>query len=126
MGWLGSIFSTNAADKAVDGIYNGIDNMFYTEEEKAVARQKIFDTKIKIAKALEPFKVAQRAIALSFTLNFILAFWAIGVMMYFDINVDKYIELVGVFNFGWIMMSIVAFYFTGGLTDVVKASKKKI
>jgi len=124
MEWLTSIFSPKSADKAVDGIYNGIDNMFYTDEEKAVAQQKRIDTKLNLLPLFEPFKIAQRVIAISFTINFILAFW-VGVAIYFfkENKLDNYITIVATFNLGWIMMAIITWYFTGGLLNSAKKDK---
>jgi len=116
MEWLASIFSPRTAEKAVDGIYNGIDNMFYTDEEKAVAQQKRIDTKLGLLPLFEPFKIAQRVIAISFTANFIIAFW-VGIAIYFfkPELLDGYLGIVIAFKIGWIMMAIITWYFTGGL-----------
>jgi len=117
---IGSIFSPSSADKAVDGIYNGIDNMFYTDEEKAVAQQKRIETKLNLLPLFEPFKIAQRIIAISFTINFILAFW-VGVAIYFYNQklLDGYLAIIATFNIGWIMMAIITWYFTGSLVTSI-------
>ena len=117
-----SIFSPSVVNKTVDGIYNGVDKAFYTDEEKAEALQKQVDSKMKLLPLFEPFKLAQRIIAISFTFNFILAFW-IGVVLLFMEKLellDKFIALIGVFQLGWIMMAIVAWYFTGGIINSTK------
>jgi len=36
---------------------------------------------------------------------------------------DKFIALIGVFQLGWIMMAIVAWYFTGGIINSTKGKK---
>jgi len=52
MGLLGKIFgSDDAISKAADGIYNGVDKAFYTDEEKA-------EGFLSLLKAYEPFKLA--------------------------------------------------------------------
>jgi len=120
-----SIFSPSVVNKTVDGIYNGVDKAFYTDEEKAEALQKQVDSKMKLLPLFEPFKLAQRIIAISFTFNFILAFW-VGVVLLFMEKLellDKFIGLIGVFQLGWIMMAIVAWYFTGGVVNSFKGKK---
>lgn len=118
MGWFGKLFSSDTVDKAVDGVYNGVDKMFYTDEEKAEARQKVFETKIEMLKHFEPFKLAQRYIAIIHTVNFVIAFW-IGVVIYvfFPTMLDGYIKLCATFQIGWIMVAIIGWYFTGGVID---------
>ena len=104
--FIKGVFSPEIATKTVDGIYNGIDKAFYTDEEKAEALQKQVDTKLKLLPLFEPFKLAQRVIAISFTINFILAFWVAVVLLFMDKIelLDKYIAIIGVFQLGWIMM----------------------
>ncbi|MFK5947952.1 MAG: hypothetical protein QM500_04165 [Methylococcales bacterium] len=68
LGWL--FGGSGAADKAVDSISSGIDKMFYTDEEKADASQKGFDTFIKWQEATQPQNVARRLIALIITFLF--------------------------------------------------------
>ena len=121
MNILSSIFSSSIAEKAVDGIYNGVDKAFYTAEEKAIALQKQVDTKLKLLPLFEPFKLAQRVIAIAFTINFLLAFWVGAFLLRFSPEYfDAFISLVVTFNFGWIMAAIVAWYFTGGIVNGIK------
>ena len=55
-GLLGKLFgSDKVIGKAVDGVYNGVDKLFYTDEEKA-------DNWRLAMKVYEPFKLAQRLI----------------------------------------------------------------
>jgi hypothetical protein len=98
--------------------------MFYTEEEKAENVQKRLDTKLKLLPLFEPFKIAQRVIAILFTINFILWVW-VGIAIYIMIpdRLEGYIELMVAFNIGWIMMAIIGWYFTGGVIDSFKNKK---
>jgi hypothetical protein len=125
MSWFSNIFSPDTASKAVDGIYNGIDKAFYTDEEKAEALQKQLDTKLKLLDKFAPFKLSQRFIAISFTLNFIAAFWAGAVLLFLGKTelLSAFISLVATFQLGWIMVAIVTWYFTGGIIDSAKKKK---
>ncbi len=83
-GFISNIFTPDTVNKTVDGIYNGVDKLFYTDEEKAEATQKQIDTKLKLLPLFEPFKIAQRIIAIIFTINFIL--WGMGWYRYLFAN----------------------------------------
>jgi hypothetical protein len=54
---FGNLFGTK---EVIDGGISLIDNAFYTDQEKA-------NMKIKLLKAYEPFKIAQRYLAFMFT-----------------------------------------------------------
>ena len=125
MSWS-SIFSPETLNKTVDAIIETGDALVYTAEEKAKAVQLGIETKIKILPLFEPFKVTQRLISLAFTYNFIFAFW-VGVLIYFfgdKEQLEGFINLVSVFQLGWIMLAIVSFYFGGGFINSVKGIKK--
>lgn len=125
-GFISNIFTPDTVNKTVDGIYNGVDKMFYTDEEKAEATQKQIDTKLKLLPLFEPFKIAQRIIAIIFTINFILWVW-VGIAIYLLIpdKLDGYILLIATFNIGWIMMAIIGWYFTGGVIDSWRNKNEK-
>jgi len=122
---FGNLFNSNSAEKVVDGIYNGIDMAIYTPEEKAVALQKQIDTKLNLMPLFEPFKLAQRYIAIMFTVNFLLAFWvAVGLFVFMPEFFDGFLTIITTFKFGWIMGAIVTWYFTGGIINSVGKNKK--
>ena len=103
-------------EKIVDGIYNGVDKMVYTDEEKK-------DNHAKFLTLYEPFKVAQRYLSLIFSIPFALlhtlvfsmrvAFWdnpALQASMKIiqgDVNE----------SLGLIVLTIVGFYFAGGVVE---------
>lgn len=122
--YIKSIFTPDIATKAVDGIYNGIDKAIYTDEEKAIAAQKQLDTKLKLLPLFEPFKIAQRVIAILFTINFILWVWVgIALYLYLPDRLNGFIDLLIAFNIGWIMTAIIGWYFTGGVINSWKGKK---
>lgn len=91
--------------KIVDAGISGIDKMFYTNEEKA-------DGFRKLLKLYEPFKIAQRFLALIFGIPYAAA-WFITFLSSFFIDVSGQLILLGG-TMGQIVLAIVAFYFLGG------------
>lgn len=101
-----SIFSKLlGSDKIIDAGINGIDAIFYTDQEKA-------ENKKAFLKLYEPFKVAQRYLALIFSIPYVTA-WLITFVASFWLNVDKQIELL-TGDIGTIVGIIIGFYFLGG------------
>ena len=123
---LFDMFSTKSIDSVVDAVIDTGDALVYTDEEKAKANQLKIDTKLAMLKNFEPYKLAQRYIAVTFTINFILAFW-IGVVVYFvsPTNFGDYIAMVKEYQLGWIMLAIISFYFTSGAMSWAERIKKK-
>ena len=119
------MFSTKSIDSIVDAVIDTGDALVYTDEEKAKANQLKIDTKLAMLKNFEPYKLAQRYIAVTFTVNFLLAFW-VGVVIYFvsPTNFDNYIAMVKEYQLGWIMLAIISFYFTYGAMNWYKWKKK--
>lgn len=75
MNFFGRLFgSDNVINKAADGIYNGVDKAFFTDEEKAAHF-------LNLLKAYEPFKLAQRMLMLIITIPFVFV-WLICVALY--------------------------------------------
>lgn len=65
MGWFSWLTgSSDTANKVVDSAVSGLDVMFFTDEEKSQASQKVLDWKLKYLKATAPQNVARRAIAI--------------------------------------------------------------
>ena len=122
-----NLFSSESINKAVDAIVDTGDMLVYTDEEKADYNQKKRELKIEFAKSMAPYKVAQRAIAIASTMNFILAFWAgVGLYVWSTKEMFKdYISLVNTFQIGWIMMVIISFYFLDGSMSWFKKDKTK-
>ena len=117
MGIWGTIFgSDKVIEKTTDGVYNGIDMAFYTDEEKAIAMQKKQEFYIKILKAYEPFKVAQRFLALIYSIPYV-SIIVYGVVMKDAVLVNSINDALGLQT-----IIILGFYFGGGAFEgVVKA-----
>jgi len=116
MGILGKLFgSDKVVGGVVDGVYNGIDKLAYTPEEKA-------DNFRGMLKLYEPFKIAQRLLALTFSIPYMLA-WLGTFTASFWVNVDVQYKLLNG-DVGSVVMLIVAFYFAGGVADTFMNKKK--
>lgn len=68
LNFFASLFTPSTVEKVADGVYNGVDKMFFTDEEKSEASQKILDWKLKWFEATAPQNVARRFIAVVVTL----------------------------------------------------------
>lgn len=113
MSFFKSLFSSKSVvEDATEAVISGVDKIWYTDEEKAERFERFL-------KLYEPFKRAQRLLALVFcipyalcaTLTFILSFW---------VDVSTQLDLLGGM-FGVIVATIVGFYFGGGLLESRKA-----
>ena len=54
--------NSKAAEKAVDGVINGLDAMFFTDQEKSVANLKALELKIEFARATAGMSISRRII----------------------------------------------------------------
>lgn len=94
-----------------------IDDAWTTEEE---ARDSKLNAKERLLKSYAPFKVAQRYLAVLFAVNFLASFWVAVLLWAFDKDMKGFIDIMEVFNVGWIMTTIVLFYFGGGLAESIR------
>ena len=114
MGLLATLFGD---DKIIDAGINGIDAMVFTDEEQSKA-------KMAFLKLYEPFKIAQRYIAMTFcpayvfcwVLTFIIEI--LDVFMVKDLNTDTLYKLLQG-DVAWMVILILGFYFGGGAAEGV-------
>lgn len=106
MNIFGRLFGSDEhIGKLVDGAYNGIDKIVYTDEEKA-------DHFKKLLTLYEPFKITQRLLAVIFGSTYC-AGWIIAFCAGFQVSVESQLEMLNG-TMGQITLAIVAFYFMGG------------
>lgn len=74
LSWLTG--NSKSAEKAVDGVVNGVDAMFFTAEEKAAAMQQAFALKIDFAKHTAFMSISRRVIVCMVT-----ALWGVMVIL---------------------------------------------
>lgn len=109
--WSWLFGNSSAAEKVVDGVSNGLDMLMFTDEEKAIASQKVLDFKIEYAKHTQNQSIARRVIAFSIT-----GLWALlnlfAVALYFISEpASKFIFEVLKENINTPFMIVVGFYF---------------
>jgi hypothetical protein len=100
-----------------------IDDCFETDAEK---RESKTSTKIDLLNAYAPFKVAQRYLALSFGAMYLLSFLLVLAMTLVGIGETSAVfEVLEQFKISWIMLTIVGFYFGGGLVESVTPKMRR-
>lgn len=109
MSFLDKLFgSTKVISKGVDGIYNGVDKLVYTDEEKA-------DNFRLMMKIYEPFKLAQRFMMMIVCPPYVLA-WFITFIVSFFTNVEAQKAMLEG-RMGDLVLAIASFYFLGGAAE---------
>ena len=98
-----------------------IDDAFESDEER---RESKTNAKIALMKAYAPFKIAQRYLALIFTVTYVSTYVLVMAYAIQDIDTDAIANVVNEFKMDWIMMTIVTFYFGGGLVESFGRAKK--
>ena len=121
MGILSAIFGTG---KVIEKGLGLIDSFHTSDTEMIEAKTK---AKVDLMKAYAPFKIAQRYLALLFSVTFISSFiLALYMTMTNDIeNIDAVKDVLDEFYIGEIMMTIIFFYFGGGAAEGFINSRKK-
>ena len=79
--------------------------------------------KINVLNDYTPFKIAQRYLSLIFSFIYLLSYsLLLAVRIIFPEDVTLYLairEIIDVFKIDWIMLTIVSFYFGGGVLEGV-------
>lgn len=102
-----------------------IDDVHTSDEEMERAKAQ---AKIDTMKAYAPFKVAQRYLAIMFCGTFLLSFVVvISMTLFADPNIGAIKQVIDDFYIGEIALTIIGFYFGGGMLEGVisKAKEKK-
>ena len=128
MGWLGKLF---ASDELVDSAVSGVDKVIFTQEEKA-------DYLLQFLKAYEPFKIAQRFLALMVGIPYV-ALWVLSALMLIGsifftdlywqdklLNMSVTLAEKNNETLGNPFAIILAFYFGGGMLEgAIRATGRK-
>lgn len=143
MGIWSTLFSSSSTiEKTTDAVISAGDKIWYTDEEKADNKIKLIQYFPTLLKAYEPFKIAQRILAIWFSFLFGVAFLTGIGMEIFNI-VIKYkalvngvkleniilldtapiINIVTAFSLGTIVLAIITFYFLGGSIESFRKVK---
>ena len=119
---IGSVIaSILGSDKVISKGLELIDDAFESDEER---RESKTNAKIALMKAYAPFKIAQRYLALIFTVTYVSTYVLVMVYALQDIDTDAITKVVSEFKMDWIMITIVTFYYGGGLVESIGRGKK--
>jgi len=100
-----------------------IDDIHTSTEEEIIAKTK---AKTDLLSAYAPFKIAQRYLAVMFTVTFLSCFvLVLGMTLYGEGDIASVKAILGDFYIGEIMLTIVLFYFGGGAFEGVTEKLKK-
>ena len=122
---IGILTSILGNAKVIEKGMDLIDQVHTSDEE--MERLKA-ETKIQTMQAYAPFKVAQRYLALMFTATFLSSFFLVLVMTLMGkTNIPDIKQGIDDFYLGEAMLTILAFYFGGGMIEggVCKVKGKK-
>jgi hypothetical protein len=122
MGWFSKLIGT---EKVIDAGMNGIDKAFYTDEEKAEDKLRRMQMKTALLKAYEPFKVAQRLLALIFSIPYVIAWFSLLIASFF-MDVDKQFKFLIESDMALAVLIILGFYFLGGASESIFKFRTKI
>jgi hypothetical protein len=119
MGILNTIFgSGDVIEKGLELI----DDFHTSDIEKVEAKNK---AKIDLMQAYAPFKIAQRYMALMFGGTYISTYLIVIGMTFMGQDVTQVKDILQEFQIDWIMLTIVGFYFGGGIADSILRPKPK-
>jgi len=142
--WSTLFSSSDTISKTTDAVISGVDKMFYTDEEKADFKMKYTEFFPTLLKSYEPFKIAQRILAIWFSFLFGVSFLVgLGIETYniyykwelLSLGVEEskiilldtspLLNIVSAFSLATIVLVIVGFYFSGGLAESLFKHKEK-
>ena len=119
---IGILTSILGNAKVIEKGMDLIDQVHTSDEE--MERLKA-ETKIQTMQAYAPFKVAQRYLALMFTATFLSSFFLVLVMTLMGkTNIPEIKQVIDDFYLGEAMLTILAFYFGGGMIEGVVSKVK--
>jgi len=119
MGILSTIFGSG--DVIAKGL-DLIDDIHTSDVEMIEAKTK---AKTDLMTAYAPFKIAQRYLAVMFGGTYIISYIMVIIMTFTAKDTTAIQSVLSEFQIDWIMLSIVMFYFGGGLAESVKGNKGK-
>lgn len=108
-----------------DVIGKGLDliDSFHTSETEAIeAKTK---AKTELLASYAPFKLAQRYLALIFSVTFVFSYLLVLLLSLRDTDITEVQQIITAFKIDWIMLTIVGFYFGGGAFEGLIEKHKK-
>ena len=111
------VFASLFTPSNAESIIETVDDAFYTKEEKAKDR-------LSLLKQYEAFKVAQRALAVIYSIPYVIAWMATFILSFCGVDVSTQTEMLKG-DIGKINGIIIAFYFMGGMLEGAIGKMKK-
>ena len=105
-------------EKVIDAGINGIDKAFYTAEEKAEDTSKRMGLKVSLLRAYEPFKIAQRFLAIVYGVPYVAAWFATFSASFF-VDVSVQFDFLISSDMAVANLIILGFYFGGGAAESI-------
>tara|TARA_R110000822_G_scaffold13977_7_gene49293 strand:- start:3695 stop:4057 length:363 start_codon:yes stop_codon:yes gene_type:complete len=98
-----------------------IDSFHTSSVEEIEAKTK---AKTDLMKSYEPFKIAQRVLAILFSATYIVSFFIVLIMGIFEVDATGIKGVISEFKIAYIVLTIVGFYFgSGAIEGVIKKVK---
>ena len=121
---MGSILSNIfGSSEIINRGLSMIDDLNYSDAEKADDKNK---HKIALMDAYKPFKIAQRYIALMFTFIYLFSYLLVLFMSILEYNIAPIQQTIEMFKISWIEITIITFYFGGGLVNSIRRDSAKV
>ena len=119
---VGILSTILGADDVIKKGIDLIDDLHTSKEEEIQAKN---EAKIRLLEAYHPYKVAQRYLALMFTTVFLFCFVLVLSMTLADRgNTEQVFTVLNEFYIGPIVLTIVGFYFSGGMLEGIFKARK--
>lgn len=105
----------DAAKQVLEAGISGIDALVYTDEEKSAARQQLLTTWVDLQKSLGEEttvrSITRRLLAMMAMVSFTLLVLVAAGLYPWDQNYAKFLLELAESKFGWIVVTVVGFYF---------------
>lgn len=120
---LGTVFNTLFRGDVFNKGAEIVDEAFHTDQEKAANKVQILEMKTRFLKLYEPFKIAQRYLAIVFSVPFAILHvgcFAVRVAFWDNPELQESVRIIQEdinVSFGNIVWTIIGFYFLGGTVE---------
>lgn len=129
--WVGKWFipGSAAASKVLDSAIKGVDELVYTDQEKAEARQKLLDNWVELQKSLGAEttvrSITRRILAVLILVPFVLLILMAAVAYPFNPEYSRFLVELDAGNFGMLALGVAGFYFGPYMLGYLKAPPGK-
>ena len=100
---------------------NLIDDLHTSKEEMVQVKT---ERQINLLNSYAPFKIAQRLLAMIFSITFVCSYIMVLVLYFLEKPIADVQVIIETFKIDWIMLTIVGFYFGGGFAEGLMERRK--